>query len=401
MAPTDLSVRDRAALEQVVAVRPRWRGMTRAGEATGLDRRVLLHAGPAFGKPEDITRPILNSACIAAVYEGLAGDFYEAEAGIAAGEIILEPAQDHQVVTPLAAVVSMSMALHVITDHAAGGRVAYAPINGGGGAAMRLGQRSDAVLQHITWLNGPLADHLERGTAEPIDLMAIARTGLEQGDDGHGRTIAMTAGLATRLTPRLATSAGGDEVAAFLAAGPSFFLNLWMAACKCCLGAAAGHAGSSLITAAGGNGRDFGVQIAGLSGRWFVAPAAPPTGDLGDYPADRALGAVGDSAIVDVAGFGAMAMAYAPVQHEALGARMPKPGAQLARDLLGMEHPGFGELGLFFGLPAARVHGQGQPPAISLGILDRDGKDGRLGGGIFVPPLAPFEEAVRALDKTA
>ena len=69
--------------------------------------------------------------------------------------------------TPLAAVVSSSMLLHVVADAAgsdAGGAApaAYAPINGGSGPAMRLGLRSEAVLEHIRWLNGPMAEVFDR-----------------------------------------------------------------------------------------------------------------------------------------------------------------------------------------------------------------------------------------------
>ena len=374
--------------------------MARAGTVTGLDDTVLLHAGPAFDHPTDITRPILNSACVAAVYEGIAADFAEAESEIQAGHITLRPAQDHGIVTPLASVVSQSMSLHVIADAQKKGEgVAYAPINGGGGPAMRLGQRSEAVLEHVAWLNGFLADQLEKCMSEPLNLNEIARQGLEQGDDGHGRTVAMTQSLAQHIVQRLGSGSDTSSVSEFLSAGPSFFLNIWMAACKCCLGVASGQNGSSLVVSVGGNGKDFGLAIAGLPGRWFVAPASPPEGDLGDYPGERALGAIGDSAIVDVAGFGAMCMSYAPAQRAALEKFMPDTSHCLAEQLLGLEHPGFGALRLLFGLPALRVVNHRQAPAISLGILDCEGTAGRLGGGIFVPPLAPFEEAVAALQQ--
>jgi hypothetical protein len=46
------------------------------------------------------------------------------------------------------------------------------------------------------------------------------------------------------------------------------------------------------------------------------------------------------------------------------------------------------------------VAARGRAPVISLGILDRQGTAGRLGAGIFVPPLDPFQEAVDALEGT-
>jgi hypothetical protein len=395
---------DAAALDAILAVRPVWRSLVPAREAVGLEPTTLLHAGPAFASPAEITRPVLNSAVVAAVFEGLAADFEAAEAMIRAGEIALAPAQDLAVVTPLAAVVSSSMLLHVVADAAgsdAGGAApaAYAPINGGSGPAMRLGLRSEAVLEHIRWLNGPMAEVFDRALTGEIDLIELAAHGLTQGDDGHGRTPAATAELSDRLSPAMGDDASAEAARRFLAEGPSFFLNLWMAGCKCILGAAAGIPGASLVVTAGANGTETGIQVAGLPGRWFTARARPPHGDLGGQPANRALGAIGDSAIVDALGFGAMAMAYAPEQRFLLQPFMPAGGLSLPGVLLRRVHPGFGELDLRVGLCARRVVASGRRPAVSLGILDAEGTAGRLGGGIFEVPAALFEAAVAALDR--
>ena len=92
---------DRLAFDRATVTQPVWNGFERARDVTGIVENVLLHAGPPFPDPGSITRPILNSACVAAVYEGLAADFSAAEAMIGAGEIVLKPAQDVRVVTPL------------------------------------------------------------------------------------------------------------------------------------------------------------------------------------------------------------------------------------------------------------------------------------------------------------
>ena len=117
-----------------------------ASNAIGLPSNILLHAGPPFVSIASISKPILNSACVAAVYEGLAGNFDQAEGMIFAGEIELKPAQDYSVVTPLAAVVSSSMPLHRVKDSSEANNVIFAPINGGSRPAMRLGLRSQGRL---------------------------------------------------------------------------------------------------------------------------------------------------------------------------------------------------------------------------------------------------------------
>jgi len=174
MATSGLHAADRLAWNRAVAAQPVWSGLDTAASALGLEHHMLLHAGPPFCALANICRPILNSACVAAVYEGLAKDFARAEAMIASGEIVLEPAQDRSVVTPLAAVVSASMPLHVIRDANRGATWAYAPINGGSRPSLRLGLRSDAVLRHIRWLNGPFAEILQGCLGEWLALIPLA-----------------------------------------------------------------------------------------------------------------------------------------------------------------------------------------------------------------------------------
>lgn len=397
MTPSALHPADATAIEKVVGVEPALTGLERAADAIGIGPKTLLHAGPPFPSPGAIARPILNSAAVALVHEGLAVGFAEAERMIREGEVRLEPAQDYDVVTPLAFVVGSSMWLQVVADAREGRRRAYAPINGGSKPEPRLGLLTEGVRDHVAWLNGEFARVLAGAIGEPIPLIPIAKDALARGDDCHGRTPAATAAFSGVVSARFKAGPAGERAKEFLAAGPSFFLNLWMAACKCMLKAAAGVEGSSLVTAAGGNGAAMGIQLAGLPGRWFTTPAEPPSGRLDDdVPVSRSLGAIGDSAIVDALGLGAMAMSFAPEQEKNLGAFMPKGWRELPGRLLLAEHPGFQPLGLRVGLSARAVVRSGREPVVSLGILDREGTAGRLGGGIYRTPVGLFKEALTA-----
>ncbi len=385
---------DRAAFAAACAVRPRWRSHLRAVDAIGLAKNVLLHAGPAFESPAEVTRPIRNSACVAAVFEGLARDFAEASAAIDAGIIALRPAQDHNAVVPLASVISASMWLHEIID-AKNPRRAFAQINGGNGPALRLGQCSEQTLSHLQWLNGEFAAVLIRLLEEPIDLIDVAKDALAQGDDCHGRTGAATSALESRFRRQLEAH---PRAHTFLKSSPSFFLNLWMAACRCVLSGPTGIPASSLVTAAGGNGRHFGIQLASTPGRWITVPADPPFGPAyaGPGPA-QPLGAIGDSAIVDVSGFGAMALRYSEVQRQALGPYAPEDFLARPALLFVDRWPAFGSLGLYTGLCARRVVATGTSPLVSLGMLDAAGVHGRLGGGIYPIPVPLFAAAMERL----
>jgi hypothetical protein len=396
----DLDAADQSAIQNVLAVEPALRGLKPASDAVGLDRNTILHAGPAFAKSADITKPILNSAIVALVFEGVANDFDSAEQMILSGEAVLQPAQNYEVVTPLAACVTASFMLQEVADGAGSGRTAYTPINGGNSpGAMRLGVRTEESLELVRWLNGDFATALSGAFGDPIPTLPVARAGMEAGDDCHGRTPAATATLAEILAPRLAGSDGAQAAAAFVKESPSYFLNIWMASARCMLSAASGTRGSSLVIGAGGNGAEAGIQVAGLPSRWFVAPADPPNHQMPeDIPTGRALGAIGDSAIVDALGFGAMAMNLAPEQKKGMSHLMPDGGLELPGLLLAAEHPGFGDLGLCIGTAARTVVGAGRRPIVSLGVLDNEGELGRVAGGVFETPMSIFRNAVTALE---
>ncbi len=371
---------DVEALKKVHSVRPMLRDHQRARDALNIDTNVLLHAGPAFSSPSLVTKPILNSASAALVFEGIAHDFNEARKLILSGEVILTPAQDCGVVVPLAGVVSSSMWLHEIVDVAGKAPPAYAPLNGGNGPAMRLGQFSDDVIAHFHWLNGELMDTIASAHSHDIDLISIGARALRRGDDCHGRTKAGTEFLLDEWHPKIESYPTAYE---FLRQSPMFFLNLWMAACKCMLSGAADTQHSSLLTAAGANGFEYGFQVAGIPGKWFTGPSAPPQGDIGQFSPERALGAIGDSAIVDIAGFGAMVLALAPEQQKAFDGFVPDDAFELPPLLLPKIHSDFGNLKIRVGINARTVEEKGRTPIVALGILDREGVAGRLGGGIF------------------
>lgn len=380
----DLHAADRKALERMHAVRPIWRGVALARDMITFPGRVILHAGPPVRRGR-IGQPLANSAVIAMLFEGWAKDPDSAVGMLERGEVKLLPAQDHRAMVPLAAVLSPNMAVQVVVDAQNPDSAVFSPLNGGMVWAQRLGLRSQQVLSHLRWINGNLAATLEIVADRDIPLVEIADAALEDGDDCHARTAAATGRLVRAIAPRL----GGDTPERrFLDKASGFFLNLWMAAVKCIAAAAEGEA-SSIITALGGNGLEFGLKLGGLGNRWFVVAAEPPSGGLqsGYREVDR-LGAIGDSALVDALGFGAMTSVSRPVNGSA---------PALAADLFPMQHPAFPRTRIHVGMPARNIVRHGSAPGIALGILDRSGRGGRIGGGIYHPPLKLFSTATEIL----
>lgn len=398
MKPTDPPPSNALARNQFLAVSPYWTGITQAGVALGITDHTILHAGPPISIG-DLTEPIRNSAACAAVFEGWADTLESAFALIDAGNVQFKPAQDHGCVVPLAAVVTPSMQLQTVTDATQPKKVCYAPLNGGNGPAPRLGQASTEAIAHLYWLNETLADVLEDILETgPINLIEIADHGLACGDDCHGATGAASAKLREYLFGE-ANHLPADVVR-FLEGSPSFFLNLWMAATKLMISAPHGCKDSSFITAAGSNGKRFGIQVAGIPGHWFTCFATVPLGLIEKpFYTIAPLGAIGDSAIIDIMGLGAMVADRSPAQWAALEAYLPCAPATLRKRLQLMPHPAFTRTQQTLGLFASTVAKSGLSPTIALGVLDKDGAAGRIGGGIYVPLVTPFLEATQALSE--
>jgi hypothetical protein len=111
------------------------------------------------------------------------------------------------------------------------------------------------------------------------------------------------------------------------------------------------------------------------------------------------LGAIGDSALVEAFGLGAMAIELSPEQKAGLGAFLPKDAKTRTSGLSVGTHPYFRALDVRLGSTARGAVAQNAGPVIGLGILDREGTAGRLGAGIYDMPVSPFADALAALPK--
>lgn len=392
---------DAAALAAMLQVRPRWVKVARAFEVINFPGRALLHAGPPVVTASELALPVRHSALLAILYEGWADNRENAEALLDAGAIGLYPAQDFCAAIPLADVLSPGMAVIVVEDALRPSRRAFSTLNGGDGPVARVGVFDAAVLERLQWVNRELASHLsELIERQPLELLPIADQALAAGDDCHGQTRHASALLAGELLERDGALLLPEPVRTFLERSVAFFLNPWMAAVKCILQAAHGFEGSGMVTAIGGNGRQFGIQVASWPGRWFIASATPPLIPAASETLfKRSLGAIGDSAIVDAFGFGAMAARYSPITARRLEQVCQEQGLVNPELLLSSVHPAFvGSAPLCIGLSVFTVCHLGQSPVISLGVLDREGLQGRLDGGFYFCSLMPFEAAVAQLE---
>ncbi len=397
----NVTAEDSQAVDRLLAVVPAWTGMSTAADAVGLKARTLLHCGPPADPHHALVIPTLNSATVACVYEGWASTLEEADELLRSGEVRFEPAQDRNVATPMAAVVSPSMQLIEISDLSDPRRRAYAPLNGGGtgGApAPRYGRKTQEALDLVRFLNDEVAGAIEPASAQPVEWLPIIDQALTEGDDAHLRHNAAHAALLSILQERLGSSFAGSESEEFIAEWPGFHLNFWMAGSRCVLSAAEGVDGSAIITGFGGNGAHFGLQISGLPGRWFSVEATPPLGKLREpHTLESCVGAYGDSALVEGFGLGAMAQSYCPFMQDLHKDFNHDDILQLPAKLLVAEHPSLPKSQARVALSARIVAETGTTPIVELGIVDKAGLDGGLGAGLYRPPATPFIEACNAL----
>jgi hypothetical protein len=279
---------------------------------------------------------------------------------------------------------------------------------------LRFGANGPEVLARLRMMAAVVAPALRAALARtgPIELKPLMAQALNMGDEVHNRNAAATALFIKRIAPALieADVPRADAVATieFIAGNDHFFLNLSMAACKAMCDAAAGVAGSSMVTAMARNGVNFGVRLSGTGDAWFEAPANPVDGlYFPGYSIADAAADLGDSAITETAGVGGFAMAAAPAIVKFVGGTQTDAihhSLRMRAITLG-SNPSFTLPALDFaatacGIDARKVVDCGVLPVINSGIAHREAGVGQIGAGVTSAPMACFTAAVKALARS-
>ena len=407
MAPT-VEANERA-IELVLASDPWLIGVRPAGEVVpSMSADTILHAAPPTSWT-DMSDLLRGGIIGAALYEGLAATPEEAEGAAAEGEIALRAAQDHSAMAGGAGTITASLPVLVLEDRA-NGRRAFHFLMEGFGRTLILGMFDDDVLARLRWFRDDLGPALDAAiqAVGGIDVRAVITEALRRGDELHNRNAAATSMLAERLAPGFASAGIEADLQArifrLLRENPQFFVAVSLAATRLALDAAEGVEGSSLLTAVGANGRDCGIKVAGLDGRWFVAPAEVPEGVFleGFGPEDAGPGC-GDSLLVECCGLGAAVLPAAPALWPLVGADEARARAifeDTGRIALG-EHPFYripvlGDRGAPTGIDVLRVVETGIRPLIDIVMLHREQGRGMIGFGLTSPPFSCFEQAAAA-----
>ncbi|HEC34170.1 MAG TPA: DUF1116 domain-containing protein [Chloroflexi bacterium] len=422
----DIEAANTEATRRIMQGRPALIGMGIAREVIpGYHDRLVLHAGPpiTWGR---MCGPQRGAVMGALVYQGLAKDEREATELAASGEIEFAPCHHYHAVGPMAGIISPSMPVFIVRNETFG-NVAYATQNEGLGRVLRYGAYGPDVYERLRWMKevlyptlkaavesiggGGLPPHDWEGPRGGIDLRALISQALHMGDECHNRNRAGTSLFLRAITPAIMRTCPDRERAAqvfeFIERNDHFFLNLSMAAGKAMLEPAEGIEGATILTVMARNGTDFGIRMAGMPDRWFVAPAGIVEGlYLPGFTAADANPDIGDSTVTETAGFGGFAMAAAPAIARFVGGT-PEDALNATLEMYEIcftehEHftiPALGFRGTPLGIDVRKVAETGILPRLNTGIAHKEPGIGMVGAGVLRAPEKCFAEAFEAVRK--
>ncbi len=361
----------------VSTVMPLWTGVRQLQQILPPKIRLVLHAGPPFHGVHELPLAIRNSVLVGIMYEGWASSKAAAQELLEEGGIQLAPAQDYSVVIPLAGVATPSMYAIEVSDGNQRENKKYSVLNEGMTWCTRLGIFADEMVPHLRWLHQNLGTRLAINFHGDVDLAPILHASLLNGDDGHARTMHASQLLADII---ISWGINDEKSKTFLCGAMAWALNYWMAASALILATHKQPEGVDAIVKVGGNGLRFGLQLAS-SNSWLVidAPVIQGNKDVGNEQV-KALGTLGDSAVVDFLGLGGQCLDLAGLSAKNLQAFLPTNYLNRQGCFLNTKLPFLaGRAGI---TDLGRVIANDTGPLVLLGMIDSAGERGRIGGGV-------------------
>jgi len=372
----------------------------------GMKKNMILHAGPPITW-DRMCGPQKGAVIGALIYEGMAKNEEEAKKIAASGDIEYSPCHHHNMVGPMAGIVSPSMPVYIVKNEEYG-NFAYATMNEGLGKVLRMGAYGEDVIKHLKWMEEEMFPAMERAIKKlgPIDLKNIIAQALHMGDELHNRNRGATSLFFRILAPAMIKTSDADvaeRVLKFIDSNDHTFLNLSMPAAKVSLDPARNVEGSTMVVAMARNGTDFGIQVSGLGDEWFTTPATVPPNALyfPGFTREDANPDIGDSAITETAGLGGFAIGAAPAIVQFVGGT-PQDGLNKTLSMYEItvgennvyQVPYLNFRGTPTGIDIRKVLEKNLPPFIDTGIAHKEPGVGQVGAGLVDAPMEVFQKAV-------
>lgn len=399
-------------LEILTKGHPVWVDVRPAGEVIpGMTPTTILMPGPAI-ETERLTPPLRTSVCGAAMHEGLAKTREEAWAMVERGEITVASSQTFNCGNAACMVTSASMPVIVVRDTVYGGE-GYAPLHPGPNPkCLRWGLYDEEVERDLSWFRdvyGPALGQAVRA-AGGVDVLSILSKTAGMGDENHNRQPAASMCLALQLIPALLDIDCPEKNAVIkhFAANDRFFLHVMMAGVESITASCKGIELSTVMVGMGGNGVEFGIQLAGTGNRWYTteAPVIKGTFLKPSYKESDLIGYLGDSCVTEVYGLGGMSAIAGPAYMRLTGSNYAEARSRTekARAVSLGEHtfapvPWEDMAGFPVGVDARKVVGYNILPISHGGSALRAGGQG--GAGAAELPVDCFKQALRGIYEQA
>lgn len=378
-----------------------------------LNSKTLLHAGPPI-RYQEMTGPMQGSCVGAVLFEEWADNEPQARKMLENGEIQFIPCHHVNAVGPMGGITSANMAVLVV-ENRLNGNQAYCTMNEGIGKVLRFGAYSQDVVDRLIWMKevlGPTISKALKLIDGGLNLNVLIAKAITMGDEFHQRNIAASLLFLKELSPLIVQLDIAEnikkDVIQFLANTDQFFLNVMMAAGKAIVDYARLIQDGTVVTTMTRNGKDFGIRISGMGDEWFTAPVNTPKGlFFTGFSQDDANPDIGDSAITETVGVGAMAMVAAPGVTRFVGAGGFDDALEISNEMaeICLSHnanfaiPTWDFKGVVLGIDALKVVEKGITPLINTGIAHKQAGVGQVGAGTVSAPLACFEKALLAYAK--
>ena len=399
------------AAETLIHADPVWTDIRPAGEVLeGMDDYTVTHSGPPIPY-EDMVALHKRGMISACLFEGWAKTEEEAEKLVESGKLKIMAALDTNTSGSGTGIITKSVALMVVEDRNNGKTAAVFPAEGPvyQGGFTGWGLYSEGIAENMKkmreYLLPPIAKALRDIGGLPLKPFIVES--LRMGDENHSRQTASDLFMKNAITlPMLKTGYPSEQIydsLAYLLNTPRFFHGLGQAASRAASLGNVGRPYSTVVTAACGNGREYGIKIAALGDEWFTAPSPMMKGKYlsEKFTIDDQIPWCGDSSVTEVAGLGGLAGAASPIVCAFRGLTLEEAIEQTeemtkicVKRNPAYPIPNLNEAGLPVAIDAKKVAETGITPVIHGGMFNKEG--GLLGPGAARIPLECFVKAMEA-----
>ena len=297
------------AAEYITECDPYWIDVCSAGECVeGLENYTILHAGPPI-EYEQMCQLHKQGMVNAVLFEGWADNVEDAKKLIVSGNIKIDSAMNYNTNGSGTGIITKSVPMLVIEDRNSMQRTALFPAEGRfGGGFCGWGVYSKEISENLVYMREKLFEPIKHVLYKRngMSLKNILNATMQRGDELHSRQTAADPLITKEVLPFAFEAYNTREIMEYFINTPRFFHNFGQACSRSAMLAASKVRDSSIVTAAGGNGVEFGIKVASLGDEWFTASSPMIKGKYmtNGAKSENQLPWIGDSSIVECAGLG-------------------------------------------------------------------------------------------------